>query len=51
LLRQPEELRAMAQRGRRAAEDLYAVSVMRDRFLELAREMQGGAGDYRAALI
>jgi len=51
LLQQPEELRAMAERSRRAAEEFYDVGVMRDRFLELAREIPGGAGAYRATLI
>ncbi len=38
LLQQPEELRAMAERSRRAAEEFYEVGVMRDRFLALARK-------------
>ncbi len=50
LLQQPEELRAMAARSRRAAEEFYDVSVMRDRFLALARETLGSAGN-RVPLI
>jgi glycosyltransferase involved in cell wall biosynthesis len=50
LLQQPEELRAMAARSRRAAEEFYDVSVMRDRFLALARETLGSA-DNRVSLI
>jgi glycosyltransferase involved in cell wall biosynthesis len=50
LLQHPEELRAMAQRSRRAAEEFYDVSVMRDRFLALARETLGSTGN-RMTLI
>lgn len=41
LLGQPVELRAMGARSRRAAEELFAVEVMRDRFVALARELLG----------
>ena len=45
LLRQPETLREMAVRGRRVAEEFYAVEVMRERFLKLARGvLAGGVG-------
>ena len=40
LLAQPEELRAMGTRSRRTAEESYAVEVMRDRFVALAREVR-----------
>ncbi|MBN8458437.1 MAG: glycosyltransferase family 4 protein [Verrucomicrobia bacterium] len=37
LLRQPDELRAMAVRSRRAAESRFSVEVMRERFLQCCR--------------
>lgn len=43
LLRQPEKRRDMAVRSRRVAEEFYAVEVMRDRFVELARGVLAGA--------
>ncbi len=39
LLRQPDELRAMATKSRQTAEELYDIRVMRDGFLALAREI------------
>lgn len=36
LLERPERLNELGQSGRRAAEDLYSVAAMRDRFLALA---------------
>ena len=39
LLRQPQELRRMAENGRRAAESLFSIGIMRDAFLALAREI------------
>ena len=39
LLLQPAKLREMAAASRHAAEQFYAVNVMRDRFLELARQV------------
>lgn len=39
LLRRPEELRRMADNGRRAAVAHYDVGIMRDGFLALAREI------------
>jgi len=39
LLRQPEKLRELSVRSRRVAEEFYAVEVMRERFLELARSV------------
>jgi glycosyltransferase involved in cell wall biosynthesis len=45
LLLQPDKLREMAAASRLAAEQFYDVSVMRDRFLEIARDvLSGGAG-------
>jgi len=41
LLRQPEKLRDLAVRSRQVAEEFYAVEVMRDRFLGLARDVLG----------
>ena len=52
LLRQPDKLREMAAASRRAAEQFYAVSVMRDGFLELARQvLASGAGTLPAAAL
>jgi glycosyltransferase involved in cell wall biosynthesis len=51
LLLQPSKLREMAARSRRAAEEFYAVSVMRERFLALARELLGSASNPRAPSI
>jgi glycosyltransferase involved in cell wall biosynthesis len=39
LLQQPDKLREMAASGRRAAEECYSVSTMRDSFLALARNL------------
>jgi glycosyltransferase involved in cell wall biosynthesis len=50
ILQQPEKLREMAAASRLAAEQFYDVSVMRDRFLEIARDvLSGGAGPLPAA--
>jgi len=50
LLLQPEKLREMATASRRAAEQFYDVSVMRDGFLALARQiLASGAGILPAA--
>ena len=51
LLAQPELMRELGARSRRVAEEFYAVGVMRDRFVALAREVLGrGAGMLPAAL-
>jgi len=51
LLQQPNKLRELAAAGRRAAEEFYDISVMRDRFLALAGELLGrGAGILPAGL-
>jgi len=51
LLNQPDKLREMAAASRRAAEECYGVSVMRDGFLALARTvLTGGAGILPAAM-
>jgi glycosyltransferase involved in cell wall biosynthesis len=47
LLRQPDKLRDLASQGRRAAEEFYAVAVMRDRFVALAQKMLDPAADNR----
>jgi glycosyltransferase involved in cell wall biosynthesis len=50
LLLQPSKLREMAAGSRRAAEEFYAVSVMRECFLALARELlAGGTGSLPGA--
>lgn len=41
LLAQPEELRLLGEKGRRAAEDFYSVDAMRDRFLKLVDPLIG----------
>ena len=51
LLEQPDKLRGMAAASRRAAEEHYAVGVMRDRFLALVREMQDSAADNHPPMI
>ena len=43
LLGQPEELKAMGERGRRAALDLYSIDSMQERFMTLANKLVDGA--------
>jgi glycosyltransferase involved in cell wall biosynthesis len=45
LLGQPAELRRMAERSRRTAEQLYDIGVMREGFLALARDLSGNVGE------
>jgi len=45
LLGQPDELRRMAERSRRTAEQLYDIGVMREGFLALVRDLSPNAGD------
>ena len=44
LLGEPDKLRDMAVRSRRVAEEFYAVEVMRDRFVGLARRVLADCG-------
>ncbi len=50
LLMQPDELRRMAERSRRTAEQLYDIGVMREGFLALARDLPGNSGE-RASCV
>jgi hypothetical protein len=50
LLQHQDQLRDMANKSRRAAEQFYHVDVMRDRFLEIAREVLDGGADMPSAI-